>query len=44
MNGLKKSQIYKRSVKGEVIASTFDEPPENHARVAEMALERAKAC
>ncbi len=31
-----------RSVKGEVIASTFDEPPENHARVAEMALERAK--
>ncbi|MEX0974600.1 MAG: transcription termination factor Rho [Bacillota bacterium] len=31
-----------RSVKGEVIASTFDEPPENHARVVEMALERAK--
>ncbi|MBE3520234.1 MAG: transcription termination factor Rho [Firmicutes bacterium] len=31
-----------RSVKAEVIASTFDEPPENHARVAEMALERAK--
>lgn len=31
-----------RSVRGEVIASTFDEPPENHARVAEMALERAK--
>lgn len=31
-----------RSVHGEVIASTFDEPPENHARVAEMALERAK--
>ncbi len=31
-----------RSVNGEVIASTFDEPPENHARVAEMALERAK--
>lgn len=31
-----------RSVKGEVIASTFDEPPENHARVSEMALERAK--
>ncbi len=31
-----------RSVKGEVIASTFDEPPENHARVTEMALERAK--
>jgi len=31
-----------RSVNGEVIASTFDEPPENHARVAEMVLERAK--
>ena len=31
-----------RSVNGEVIASTFDEPPENHARVSEMALERAK--
>jgi transcription termination factor Rho len=31
-----------RSVHGEVIASTFDEPPENHARVTEMALERAK--
>lgn len=31
-----------RSVKGEVIASTFDEPPVNHARVTEMALERAK--
>ncbi len=31
-----------RSVKGEVIASTFDERPENHARVTEMALERAK--
>jgi len=31
-----------RSVRGEVIASTFDEPPENHARVSEMALERAK--
>ena len=31
-----------RSVKGEVIASTFDEPPENHARVTEMTLERAK--
>lgn len=31
-----------RSVRGEVIASTFDEPPANHARVSEMALERAK--
>jgi len=31
-----------RSVKGEVISSTFDEPVENHTRVAELALERAK--
>jgi len=32
----------KRSVKGEVISATFDEPVEDHARVAELALERAK--
>ncbi|MBI4216791.1 MAG: transcription termination factor Rho [Chloroflexi bacterium] len=32
----------KRSVKGEVISSTFDEPVEAHTRVAELALERAK--
>ena len=32
----------RRSVKGEVFASTFDEPTENHTRVAELALERAK--
>jgi len=32
----------KRSVKGEVVAATFDEPVENHTRVAELALERAK--
>jgi len=31
-----------RSVKGEVIASTFDLPPENHVRVTELVLERAK--
>ena len=31
-----------RSVKGEVISSTFDEPVEDHTRVAEMSLERAK--
>ncbi len=31
-----------RSVKGEVISATFDEPVENHTRVAELALERAK--
>jgi len=32
----------RRSVKGEVISATFDEPVENHTRVAELALERAK--
>lgn len=31
-----------RSVKGEVVASTFDEMPENHIRVADMVQERAK--
>jgi transcription termination factor Rho len=31
-----------RSVKGYVIASTFDQKPENHIRVAELTLERAK--
>ncbi len=32
----------KRSVKGEVISSTFDEPAGRHVQVAEMALEKAK--
>ena len=32
----------KRSVQAEVISSTFDEPVEDHTRVAELALERAK--
>src|SRR3990172_5477345 len=32
----------KRSVKGEVIAATFDEPVEDHTRVAGLALDRAK--
>jgi transcription termination factor Rho len=31
-----------RSVKAEVIASTFDEPPERHVQVAEMVIEKAK--
>ena len=31
-----------RSVEGEVVSSTFDEPVKNHCAVAEMALERAK--
>jgi transcription termination factor Rho len=31
-----------RSVKGEVIASTFDEPPERHVQIAEMVIEKAR--
>ncbi len=31
-----------RSVKGEVIASTFDRPPSDHTTVAELSIERAK--
>jgi transcription termination factor Rho len=32
----------RRSVRGEVVASTFDEPPSRHVQVAEMVLEKAK--
>jgi len=32
----------KQSVRGDVVAATFDEPVENHTRVAELALEKAK--
>lgn len=32
----------RRRVKGEVIASTFDEPPEHHTQVADILLEKAK--
>ncbi len=31
-----------RVIKGEVIASTFDEPPERHVQIAEMAIEKAR--
>ena len=31
-----------RSIKGEVVASTFDMPPENHTTVSELVIERAK--
>src|SRR5436305_6534104 len=31
-----------RSVKGEVVSSTFDEPPARHVQVAEMVIEKAK--
>jgi len=33
---------WRRSVQAEIISSTFDEPTENHTRVAQMALERAR--
>ncbi|MDR1443242.1 MAG: transcription termination factor Rho [Bifidobacteriaceae bacterium] len=33
---------FERSVKGEVISSTFDRPPSDHTIVAELAIERAK--
>src|SRR5256886_1172029 len=33
---------WQRQVKAEVISSTFDEPPQRHAQVAEMVLEKAK--
>jgi transcription termination factor Rho len=32
----------RRSVRGEVIASTFDQPPHRHIRVAELAIEKVK--
>ena len=32
----------KRLVKGEVVASTFDEPPTRHVQVAEMVIDKAK--
>ena len=32
----------RRSVRGEVVASTFDEPPSRHVQVAEMVVEKAK--
>ncbi|SCG79507.1 transcription termination factor Rho [Micromonospora humi] len=31
-----------RSVKGEVVAATFDRPPQDHTTIAELAIERAK--
>ena len=32
----------KRVVKGEIVSSTFDEPPDRHVQVAEMVIEKAK--
>jgi transcription termination factor Rho len=32
----------RRSVKGDVISSTFDEPPQRHVQVADMVIDRAK--
>ncbi len=33
---------FKRTVNAEIVSSTFDEPPERHAQVAEIVLEKAK--
>ncbi len=33
---------YQRTVKGEVVSSTFDEPPERHVQIAEMVIEKAR--
>src|SRR5436190_17463893 len=33
---------FKRSVRGQVISSTFDEPADNHMRVSDLCLEQAK--
>lgn len=33
---------FRRSIKGEVVASTFDEIPDNHIRITELTLEKAK--
>jgi len=33
---------FQRSIKGEVVAATFDRPPAEHAALAELAIERAK--
>ena len=42
MNVLKKLPKWHALYKGEVIASTFDEPATRHVQVAEMVLEKAK--
>ncbi|GAC1327754.1 MAG: transcription termination factor Rho [Chloroflexota bacterium] len=33
---------WERNVRGDVLSATFDEPADNHVRIAEMSLERAK--
>ena len=42
MRGPRRSPTSSASVKGEVIASTFDQAPADHTTVAELAVERAK--
>ena len=42
MSGRKKFTDMQRSVKGEVVSSTFDEPAVRHVQVAEMVIEKAK--
>ena len=42
MKGQKKLPYMQRSVKAEVIASTFDEPADRHVKVANIVLQKAK--
>jgi transcription termination factor Rho len=42
MNVRKRLQISRRSVKGEVVSSTFDEPATRHVQVAEIIIEKAR--
>jgi len=43
MNGREEVTDMQRSVKGEVVSSTFDEPAERHVQVAEMVIEKPSA-
>jgi Transcription termination factor len=42
MKDLRKLQIMQRTVKGEVISSTFDKPAQRHVTVAEMGIKKSK--
>ena len=42
MSGPEEVTDMSRTVRGEVVASTFDEPPSRHVQVADMVIEKAK--
>lgn len=42
MSAPRRSPICSASIKGDVVASTFDMPADNHTRVSELVIERAK--